>query len=617
MEKNEREAMENNLGNSMDSALKAPAADEAKSNGKADEMNGNSITAPEPEKTNYRGWKVMPFIIGNETFEKLGAIGTLANLLIYLTTVFNMKTITATNIINIFNGTTNLSTLLGAFLCDTYFGRYKTLAFCTIASYLGLQVIQLTAAIKGLHPPDCGDNSTCTGPTAGQMAFLLMGFGLLITGAAGIRPCNLAFGADQFNPETESGKRGVNSFFNWYFFTFTFAMMVSLTLIVYIQSNVSWAIGLLIPAILMLVSCAIYFMGSRMYVKVKASGSPVTSVVQVIVVSIKKRRLSPSEQPWNSLYNYIPSKSINCKLPYTDQFRSLEKAAIKTEHDKLNPDGSPANPWQLCSMQQVEEVKCLARVLPIWAAALLYYAVLVQQQTYAIFQATQADRRLGNTSFQIPAASYVVFLMLSLTLFIPLYDRAIVPFLRRVTGKEGGITLLQRIGIGLFISIVSMIVSGLVEERRRHIALSRPTLGIAPRRGEISSMSALWLIPQLVLAGLAEAFASIGQVEFYYKQFPENMRSIAGSLYYCGMAGSSYLSSLLISIVHQATSGDDGGNWLSEDLNQGRLDYFYYIIAGLGVINLCYFLVCARWYKYKNPEDSVADGTEMQQKGLA
>lgn len=182
-------------------------------------------------------------------------------------------------------------------------------------------MIQLTAAITILHPADCGDSTTCTGPTPGQIAFLFTGFGLLIIGAAGIRPCNLAFGADQFDSETESGKRGVNSFFNWYFFTFTFAQMVSLTLIVYIQSNVSWAIGLLIPAILMLVSCAVYFMGSKMYVKVKATGSPMTSVVQVIVVSIKKRKVGLPDQPWNSLHNYIPLKSINSKLGYTSQFR--------------------------------------------------------------------------------------------------------------------------------------------------------------------------------------------------------------------------------------------------------------------------------------------------------
>jgi dipeptide/tripeptide permease len=153
------------------------------------------------------------------------------------------------------------------------------------------------------------------------MTFLLTGFGLLIIGAAGIRPCNLAFGADQFNPKTEFGKRGINSFFNWYFFTLTFAQIVSLTLIVYVQSNVSWAIGLGIPAILMLISGAIFFLGSKMYVKVKASGSPMTSVVRVIVVAIKKRRLKLPEQPWLSLFNHLSPSSINSKLSYTDQFR--------------------------------------------------------------------------------------------------------------------------------------------------------------------------------------------------------------------------------------------------------------------------------------------------------
>ncbi|KAK9278764.1 hypothetical protein L1049_028341 [Liquidambar formosana] len=285
------------------------------------EKKEEAAATDEPE-INYRGIKAMPFIIGNETFEKLGAIGTLSNLLVYLTTVFNMKSIAATTLINVFNGTTNFATLLGAFLCDTYFGRYKTLGFCTVASFMGLFVIALTAAIKKLHPPHCGaEETSCIGPTAWQIAFLLTGFGFLIIGAGGIRPCNLAFGADQFNPKTESGKRGIESFFNWYFFTFTFAQMVSLTFIVYVQSDISWALGLSIPTILMFLSGILYFSGSRIYVKVKATGSPMTSVVQVIVVAMKKRQLKLPEQPLLSLFNYIPPKSINSKLAYTYQFR--------------------------------------------------------------------------------------------------------------------------------------------------------------------------------------------------------------------------------------------------------------------------------------------------------
>lgn len=77
---------------------------------------------------------------GNETFEKLGAIGTLSNLLIYLTTVFNLKRITAANIVNIFNGTANFGTIVGAYVSDTYFGRYKTIGFAIVTSFVVLSI---------------------------------------------------------------------------------------------------------------------------------------------------------------------------------------------------------------------------------------------------------------------------------------------------------------------------------------------------------------------------------------------------------------------------------------------------------------------------------------------
>lgn len=201
-----------------------------------------------------------------------------------------------------------------------------TLFFCFLCLFFcmqGLLVIALTAAIKQMHPPHCTseDESACIGPTAGQMAFLLFGFALMVVGAGGIRPCNLAFGADQFNPNTKSGKRGINSFFNWYFFTLTFAMMVSLTLIVYVQSDVSWVIGLAIPTAFMFISCVLFFVGTKIYVIVKPEGSPLTSLVQVIVAAVKKRWLPLPEQPSLSLFNYTLPKSINSKLPYTQQFR--------------------------------------------------------------------------------------------------------------------------------------------------------------------------------------------------------------------------------------------------------------------------------------------------------
>ncbi|KAK6153368.1 hypothetical protein DH2020_013007 [Rehmannia glutinosa] len=542
----------------------------------------------EHEEINYRGIKAMPFIIGNETFEKLGAIGTLSNLQVYLTAIFNMKRISATTLLNVFNGTTNIATLVGAYLCDTYFGRYNTLGFASIAS-----LFQQSRTC--IHPiVHRAKNASAQTPPNGVS---LIRFRLMIIGAGGIRPCNMAFGVDQFNPNTESGKRGIDSFFNWYYFTITFAQIVSLTLVVYVQSNMSWSIGLAIPTIFMLVSCFLFFVGTKIYVKVRPEGSPMTSLVQVMVVAVKKKRLKLPKQPWLSLFNYTPPKSVNSRLAYTEQFSFLDKAAIITPEDHIKPDGSAENPWNLCSIQQIEEAKCVIRVIPISLTAILYH-IGVQQQ-YIVFQALQSDRHLGNTGFQIPAASYVVFAMLGLTLWVPLYDRVIVPFMRRITKHESGITVLQRMGIGLFITIIESLVGAFVEERRR---------------ASVSSMSAMWLVPQLALGGLAEAFNAIGQLEFYYKQFPENMRSIAGAFFFCGSAVSSYVYSFLISVVHRTTEGASGGNWLPEDLNEGRLDYFYYLVAVLCALNFGYFVVCARWYRYKGTGDSSIVTVEMESK---
>ncbi|CAL9147868.1 unnamed protein product [Musa hybrid cultivar] len=555
-------------------------------------------TATETEKIKYTGWKAMPYIVaGNEIFEKLGALGTITNLVVYLTAVFHLRSITTATIVNVFNGTTNLAPVLGAFLADTYLGRYATLGLASVASQLGLLIIMLTAAVSQLHPPQCDPGRLCSGPTPGQQAFLVFGLAFLVIGAGGIRPCNLAFGADQFDPQTEDGRKGIDSFFNIYYFTFNIAMMISATLIIYVQSNVSWSVGLAIPAVLMFFSCAFFFLGSRTYVKVRPEGSPFSSIAQVLVAAFRKRRLKlPDDHPVESLLDPPHLSSLISKLSYTnhvfmDGFRILDKAAIVTPEDEIKPDGFAANPWQLCTLQQVEQVKCIVRIIPVWSTGILYQLAATQQQTYVIFQALQSNRHLGRSNFQIPAASFVVFPMLGMSLWIPIYDRIVAPRLERITKKEGGLTLLQRMGIGLVLSVVVMATAGVIEERRRSHALRH--------HQTVSPFSSLWLIPPLIILGVSEAFNVISQVEFYYKQFPENMRSIAGSLLFCGFALGGYLSSLMVTVVHRSTGRGQSKNWLAEDLNKGKLDLFYFSIAVLGVLNFIYFAACAKWYRYK------------------
>lgn len=196
----------------------------------------------------------------------------------------------------------------------------------------------LTASVTELRPPGCDvaagaaaagqvQGANCAGATGAQMTVLVASLALLTVGAGGVRPCNLPFGADQFDRTTEEGRRGTNSFFNWYYTTNTAAVMVALTFVVYLQDNVSWAVGMAAPAALMLLSLALFLLGTRLYVYVPPEGSALASVVQVFVAAYRKRALplpSPAEQE-ATLFD-PPAKAKGAappvvRLPLTHQFR--------------------------------------------------------------------------------------------------------------------------------------------------------------------------------------------------------------------------------------------------------------------------------------------------------
>ncbi|EOA34903.1 hypothetical protein CARUB_v10019982mg [Capsella rubella] len=560
------------------------------------------------------GWRAISFILGNETLERLGTIGLLANFMVYLTKVFHLEQVAAANVINIWSGFTNLTPLVGAFISDTYIGRFKTIAFASFATLLGLITITLTASLPQLHPASCHSQNplSCAGPNKLQFGVLLLGLCFLSIGSGGIRPCSIPFGVDQFDQRTDEGVKGVASFFNWYYMTFTIVLLITQTVVVYIQDQVSWIIGFSIPTGLMALAVVMFFAGMKRYIYVKPEGSIFSGIAQVIVAARKKRKLKVPAEDDGTVTYYDPAikSTVLSKLHRSNQFRCLDKAAVVTEGD-LTPEGAPANKWRLCSVQEVEEVKCLIRIVPVWSAGIISLAAMTQQGTFTVSQALKMDRHLG-PNFEIPAGSLSVISLLTIGIFLPFYDRVFVPFARRVTGHKSGITLLQRIGTGIVFAIFSMIVAGIVERMRRirSINAGDPT-GMTP-------MSVFWLSPQLILMGLCEAFNIIGQIEFFNSQFPEHMRSIANSLFSLSFAGSSYLSSFLVTIVHKFTGGHDRPDWLNKNLNAGKLDYFYYLIAVLGVFNLVYFWYCARGYRYKVglpiedfEEDKRSDDVEM------
>lgn len=86
-----------------------------------------------------------------------------------------------------------------------------------------------------------------------------------------------------------------------------------------------------------------------------------------------------------------------------------------------------------------------------------------------LLQAVYMDARL-TPDFDIPEASLPIFDTLSIILWVPIYDCLIIPAARRFTRHPNGLTQLQRIGIGLLISVFTMISTAALEVYRLSVA---------------------------------------------------------------------------------------------------------------------------------------------------
>ena len=259
----------------------------------------------------------------------------------------------------------------------------------------------------------------------------------------------------------------------------------------------------------------------------------------------------------------------------------------------LTPDGFSQENGGQCTIDDVEEAKAVLRLFPIWATCLGYAIVFAQSSTFCTKQGVTMGRSIG-WGIDIPAASLQAVTGLSVVLIVPIYDRILVPIARALTGKPSGITMLQRIGTGLFISAISMVVAALVEEKRLETAKE---YGLVDIPDAILPMSVWWLLPQYILFGVSDVFSMIGLQEFFYDQVPTELRSLGIALYLSIFGVGNFLSSLLISAIEKATDGD-GHSWFSDNLNQAHLDYFYWVLAGVSAVALILYIYFAKSYIY-------------------
>ncbi|XP_011081806.1 protein NRT1/ PTR FAMILY 1.2-like [Sesamum indicum] len=519
----------------------------------------------------------------------MATFGVMTNMILYLVNEYHMEMTTASNILFLWTAANNFMPVLCAAIADSYLGKFYIIGLGSIVYVMGMVLLWSTALIAQARPPPCDQSSdSCSPPTFLQSMVLCSSLGLIAVGAGGIRASSMAFGADQLENEEGKENSGVGeSYFSWYYTLYLIAILMGNTCVVYVQDNMGWKVGFAFPSVLTMFGTVSFFLGSPFYVQVQTNTSLVTGLFQVLVASYRNRQFKlPSDATTNITYYH--KNGLAPGFP-SSKLRFLNKACIVRDPQKdLTPDGRARDPWSLCTIVQVEELKALLRVIPIWSSGMIMFVDL-SQNSFPVLQATETNRRI-TSGFMIPAASLQTITIISTILWVGLKDSVFLPLASRVTGRPVNISTTRRMGIGIFLSCIAMMVTAAVESMRR---------GRAIKDGNSSEhhlISVLWLVPQYCLSGLSDGFNEITQNEFYYSELPRSMSSIASNLSGLGFAVGSLLASFVMNMVDSISKARGRQSWITSDINKGRYDCYYLVLAGLSMANTVYYLVCRRAY---------------------
>jgi len=449
-----------------------------------------------------------------------------------------------------------------------------------IDGWQGLVLLTVSAAVPSLRPGTaCQMGAACAPATTSQFSVFFAALYLTSIGTGEVKSALLPSGAEQYDDDAERPELK-QAFFSWFFAAINLGIFIAGTLISWLEQNVAWALGFGIGTACLLVAALAFVAGTPWYRVQMPAGSPLRDIIRVLVAAFRKRGARLEREDGAPAPLHEDAKDDEQRLARTKGLRWLDKAAVLAAKGE---DAAAEGAWSLCTVSEVEGVKILVRMLPIWATCVLYAGSLGQMTTTFIQQGMAMDARLGGR-FKVPAASLVSVEVVFMLLWVALHDAAVIPLARRATGRPGGLTQLQRMGVGRLLVALALGTAALVERRRLRGAAGGAAMSIA------------WQVPQFVLVAGSDVFCGIAQLEFFYGEAPPAMRSICSAFSFLALSLGFYVNSLVVTLVAAAT-GRPG--WLAPDLNAGHLDYYFWLWTGISAVNYAVYTAFARRYTLK------------------
>ncbi|KAG2253063.1 hypothetical protein Bca52824_083199 [Brassica carinata] len=476
------------------------------------------------------GWKSARLIIFVEMAERFAYFGVSSNLIMYLTGPLGQPTAAAAANVNVWIGTMAFLPLLWAFVADGCLGRFRTIIILS-----SLYILVWTRVPS--HSEDLDQL---------KVTLFFCCLFLIAIGQSGYKPCAKVFGADQFDGNDLKERKAKSSYFNWLMFGSCISITTTRLVSTYIQENLSWSFGFGKKNPFARIGRV--FMEA---IKNRRQKNPdIANANETLLLLAKqssekfRSRATPHSKWYRVTHSYMTiifyfvTFIVFCQILY-DFYRFLDRAAIS------------------CELPEIEEAKSVLRLVPIWITCLVYAIVNAQSPTFFTKQGAKMDRSIS-PGLVVPAAALQCFINISVIVFIPVYDCLFVPITRSFTHIPSGITMLQRIGTGIVLSVISM----------------------------------------YVLYGVADGFTMAGLQEFFYDQVPSELRSVGMAMNLSIYGAGNFLSSFMISVIDRATSQSGQTSWFDNDLNKAHLDYFYWLLASLSFIGFAFYMWFAKSYVY-------------------
>eukprot|EP00126_Sphaerothecum_destruens_P013747 Sdes_comp23531_c0_seq1m21746 len=402
------------------------------------------------------------------------------------------------------------SSILGAYVADSYLGRYKTILIFGIFYAIGLCFLTLSGSPLGYgnFPLD---------PNFALWGFMIAIF-LIGVGTGGIKSNVGPLCAEQLVDADDESVERVFRYFYWMINAGTIAgQMVTPYLINFggrktnpdgSTIGTSYWVPFLYCNIGFFIGMAIFLTFSNHYMRRRPTGSIFKYVFQITKSAISNR--------------------------------SKKKKELALDHWVDYAEGFPST--------LIAEVKQLFHILPIFLIFPIYWLLYNQMTNSFILQAEWLEKPswIDSTSLNVIDAWVLIF-------FIPIHDRWVFPTLRRWGFRLGYVS---RITTGFVIISTAFIEAFVIQ----YFIVQQGTLdangnftGTGKYLGRTTSdISIWWQVYAYIACGISEIWTSISIIEFAFSQAPESMRSMIMATNNCTLAIGSILGIILNPVFNPA-----------------------------------------------------------------